>query len=95
MLNAKTEAEALKKLEGFRLDGVVQKMRCPFLLVHGEDDQQIGMDVARKCFRAVGSKDKTLKVFTGGEGGAQHCQRDNLSIGTAYMFDWLREKLRA
>ena len=32
---------ALKKLEPFRLDGVVQKMRCPFLVVHGEDDEQI------------------------------------------------------
>ena len=29
------------------------------------------------------------------EGGAQHCQRDNLSIGTTYMFDWLKEKLGA
>ena len=25
----------------FRLDGVVQNMKCPFLLVHGIDDQQI------------------------------------------------------
>ena len=32
---------ALKKLEPFRLDGVVQKMRCPFLIVHGADDEQI------------------------------------------------------
>jgi hypothetical protein len=36
-----------------------------------------------------------MKVFTVKEGGAQHCQRDNLSIGTAYMFDWLKEKLGA
>jgi dienelactone hydrolase len=95
IFNVRTIEEALKKLEGFKLDGVAQKMRCPFLLVHGEDDQQIGMDVARKCFRAVGSKDKTLKVFTGREGGAQHCQMDNITLGAHYIHDWLRKKLRA
>ena len=95
IFNVKTMEQALKKLEGFRLDGVVQKMRCPFLLVHGEDDQQIGMDVARKCFRAVGSKDKTLKVFTAVEGGAQHCQMDNVTLGAHYIHDWLRKKLKA
>src|SRR4051812_34168632 len=27
--------QALEKLEGFRLDGIAQKMKCPFLLTHG------------------------------------------------------------
>ncbi|MFC1491087.1 alpha/beta hydrolase family protein [Nitrospinota bacterium] len=95
IFNVKTMEEALEKLEGFKLDGVVQKMRCPFLLVHGEDDQQISMRVARLLFKAVGSKDKTFKVFTGREGGAQHCQMDNLPIATSYVHDWLKEKLKA
>jgi len=92
---SKSIDEALGKLEDFRLDGVVQKMRCPFLLTHGADDKQISLRDARRLFRAVGSKDKTMKVFTVAEGGAQHCQRDNLAIGTAYIFDWLTEKLGA
>ena len=29
--------QALKTLEPFKLDGVMQKMRCPFLLVHGAE----------------------------------------------------------
>ena len=94
-MNAETVEEALHKLEGFRLDGVVQKMRCPFLLVHGAEDRQIPMRDARKLFNAVGSEDKTFKVFTSKEGGAQHCQRDNMTLGTTYIYDWLREKLRA
>ena len=49
---------------------------------------------ARKLFNAVGSKDKTLKIFTVREGGSQHCQRDNLSLGVTYIADWLMEKLR-
>ncbi len=95
IFNVKTMDEALVKLEGFKLDGVVQKMRCPFLLLHGADDQQIGKSVARKLFNAVGSKDKTLKIFTGKEGGAQHCQADNTPLGTVYMHDWLKKKLKA
>ncbi len=93
--NVKTLDEALQKLEGFRLDGVVQKMRCPFLLVHGEEDQQISLKDARALFNAVGSKDKTLKVFKGPEGGAQHCHMDYLSPVVAYMADWLKDKLGA
>jgi len=89
-----TKEEALKKLEGFRLDGVVQKIRCPFLLVHGEGDVQIPLATAQKCFDAVGSTKKTFKVFTRDEGGYHHCQSDNVSIGVAYMWDWLEDALR-
>ena len=81
ILGVETLDEALKKLEPFRLDGVVQKMRCPFLLVHGADDEQIPLADAQALFDACGSKDKTLRVFTAEEGGAQHCQRDYLTLG--------------
>ena len=84
---------ALKKLEPFRLDGVVQHMRCPFLVVHGEDDEQIPLRDAQALYDACGSADKTLRVFTSQEGGAQHCQRDYLSLGTAVMWNWLEDKL--
>jgi dienelactone hydrolase len=84
---------ALKKLEPFKLDGVVQKMRCPFLVVHGEDDEQIPLEHAQALYEASGSADKTLRVFIAEEGGAQHCQRDYLSLGTAVMWNWLEDKL--
>lgn len=94
IFGVKTKEEALARLEGFRLDGVVQKIRCPFLMVHGEGDAQIPLTTARKCFDAVGSPRKTFKVFTREEGGYHHCQVDNVSIGVAYMWDWLEEVLR-
>ncbi len=95
ILNVKDTEEALVRLEKFKLDEVAHKMRCPFLLVHGEDDQQIPLKEARALFHGVGSKDKTFKVFTASEGGAQHCQMDNVPLGTAFIHDWLRKKLRA
>ena len=88
-------ASAMKKLEGFRLDGIVQKMTCPFLLLHGEGDEQIPLAIAEKCFDAVGSKQKALKVFTREEGGFHHCQVDNPTIGVHYMWDWISDVLNA
>ena len=85
--------EALKRLEPFKLDGVVQKMRCPFLVVHGADDEQIPLVDAQALYDACGSQDKTLRVFTSDEGGAQHCQRDYLTLGCATMWDWFEDKL--
>jgi dienelactone hydrolase len=84
---------ALRALESYRLDGVMQKMRCPFLLVHGADDEQIPLADAQKQFDACGSKDKTFRVYTAEEGGAQHCQRDYLTLVVAEMWNWFEEKL--
>jgi dipeptidyl aminopeptidase/acylaminoacyl peptidase len=93
VVNASSQEEALKKLEAYKLDGVVQKMTCPFLMLHGEGDEQIPLPEAQKCFDAVGSKNKTMKIFTREEGGYHHCQIDNQSICAAYMWDWLEQVL--
>ncbi len=94
IFGVKSRDEAMKKLEGFRLDGIVQKMKCPFLLLHGAGDEQIPLSLAQKCFDAVGSKDKTLRVFTKEEGGFHHCQVDNVTIGVHAMWDWATDKLK-
>lgn len=94
IFNVDTREAAMQKLEGFRLDGVVQKITCPFLMVHGEGDEQIPLALAQQCFDAVGSKHKTMKVFTRAEGGYHHCQIDNASVGAAYMWDWLETVLK-
>src|SRR5262245_18469317 len=93
ILGAATLEDALKRLEPFKLDGVVQKMRCSFLVVHGEDDEQIPLSDAQALYDACGSKDKTLRVFTSEEGGAQHCQRDYLTLGCATMWSCFEDKL--
>jgi pimeloyl-ACP methyl ester carboxylesterase len=94
VLGVNSQEAALKVLEGFRLDGIVQKMQCPFLLVHGAGDEQIPLVTAEKCFAAVGSKHKTFKVFTKEEGGFHHCQVDNVTIGVHYIWDWIADVLK-
>src|SRR6516165_2597321 len=94
VLGVSSQAAALKKLEAFRLDGIVQKMTCPFLLLHGAGDEQIPLSLAEKCFAAVGSKQKTFKVFEREEGGFHHCQVDNVTIAVHYMWDWIEDVLK-
>jgi dienelactone hydrolase len=95
VLGVSDRAAALKKLEAFRLDGIVQKMACPFLLLHGAGDEQIPLELAEKLFEAAGSKQKALKIFSRDEGGFHQCQVDNITIGVHYMFDWIADVLNA
>jgi pimeloyl-ACP methyl ester carboxylesterase len=94
VLGADSQEDALRRLEPFRLDGVVQRIRCPFLLLHGAGDEQIPMEQARACFEAVGAQQETFRIFTREEGGYHHCQIDNLSVGIGAMWDWVEEVLR-
>jgi fermentation-respiration switch protein FrsA (DUF1100 family) len=79
----------LRALERWKLDGVAQRIRCPFLVTHGANDRQVPLEHAYKLYQAVGSEQKELKVFTEAEGGAGHCQNDNRLIGISYILDWL------
>jgi len=43
--------------------------------VHGDSDT--AFPVSDAAFAAAGSKDKTLRVFSAGEGGSQHVNADD------------------
>ena len=93
VFGARTHEEGLEKAALFRIDTVADRIKCPFLLTHGSDDEQVPLADAQKLFDAVGSADKTLRVFTPEEGGAQHCQRDYLTLVCDTIGDWLEEKI--
>jgi len=93
ILGVDTLDQALETLKPFTLDGVMQLMKCPFLLVHGAEDEQIPLSDAQKQYDACGSVDKTLRVYTAEEGGSQHCQRDYLTLVVADMWNWFEDKL--
>jgi len=83
----------MEKLKKFTLAGVADKIKCPMLICWGEEDKLTPRSVAHQLYDNVGSKDKTLKVFTVAEGGAEHCQVDNRQVGTDYICDWLSARL--
>jgi alpha-beta hydrolase superfamily lysophospholipase len=84
---------AMKIIERFTLKGVAELIQCPMLICHGECDRLSTMESAEQLYKAVGAKDKTLKIFTVEEGGVEHCQVDNRQVGTDYIADWLSAKL--
>jgi dienelactone hydrolase len=93
IMGAKSLDEALKnRAVQARRRGAEDAL--PVSVVHGADDEQIPLADAQKQFDACGSKDKTFRVYTAEEGGAQHCQRDYLALGCATMWSWFEDKLK-
>ena len=95
VLGVESVDEAMKALEDYRLEGVVDDLRCPLLVTHGEQDAQVPLADARRLFEAAGSSNKTLRSFGVDEGGAQHCQIDYSIRGVSVVADWLRDTLKA
>jgi dienelactone hydrolase len=80
--------------EDVHLDGVLDRIRVPFLVTHGQKDSQIPLHWAERTFeQLVNSPKRELKVFTEREGGVQHSSFDNSANAGAYIADWVAETL--
>jgi dipeptidyl aminopeptidase/acylaminoacyl peptidase len=93
VFGAKDLDEALEMAKKFDLTDIAPKLRCPFLVLHGENDRIVPFDSGQRLYDAVGSADKTLKTFSIEEGGAEHCQVDDRQMGVDYIADWLADRL--
>lgn len=92
---AKDTDEAYRKIAAMTLEGVADKIECPLLVVHGENDRQVPLDQAHKTVAAaVKSPRRDVKIFTAAEGGVEHCQGDLFSIGIDWMADWAADMLK-
>jgi alpha-beta hydrolase superfamily lysophospholipase len=83
---------ALEKVKDFKLAGVAERIECPTLIVHGENDTIVPPHWAEKLHAAVGAKEKHLKIFTPADGGSEHCHGDNRVVGSNYIADWLADR---
>ncbi len=89
-----TVEAAVEVAKRITLEGVADKVTCPLLVMHGENDRQVPLWHAEKTFEAaVNSPNRKLKVFTLADGGAEHCQGDNITMAVDYMADWVAEIL--
>lgn len=86
--------EALyEKLKRFSLNGVMDKIRVPLLIVHGQNDVQIPLLNAERMIReAANSPNAELVVLGPGEGD-QHCSVDNMPLAIELLADWAAEVL--
>jgi len=89
-----TMEEFLKKAEGMTLNGIMDRIKVPFLVTHGAKDRQISVDYAHQSYdQLVNSPRRELKIFTEREGGVEHVGADNMSFGCDYIADWFAETL--
>ena len=86
--------EALERAKDFSLSGVAERIACPVLITHGAGDRVVPVQAAHDLYAALRSPKKTLKIFTAGEGGAEHCQVDDRPLGIAFIADWIAEVWR-
>lgn len=74
------------------LNGVLDRIRVPFLVTHGSNDRQIPVDYARQTYdQLVNSPKRELKLFDDRTGGIEHVSVDNMSFGRTYIADWIAE----
>ncbi len=91
---AKDVDDFMRIAEKVHLDGVVERIRVPFLVTHGEKDSQIPLKWARRTYdQLVNSPNRELKIFTEREGGVQHSSFDNSINAGTYIADWVAETL--
>ena len=91
---AKDIDEFIAIAENVHLDGVLDRIRVPFLVTHGEKDSQIPLKWAHRTFeQLVNSPKRELKIFTERQGGIQHSSFDNSANAGAYIADWVAETL--
>ncbi|MCA0936915.1 prolyl oligopeptidase family serine peptidase [Vibrio alginolyticus] len=92
---AKDMDELFSIVENVHLDGVIEKIKVPFLVTHGEKDSQIPLKWAHRTYeQLINSPQRELKIFTEKEGGVQHSSFDNSANAGAYIADWVAEVLQ-
>ncbi|CCE01425.1 prolyl oligopeptidase family serine peptidase [Bradyrhizobium sp. STM 3809] len=91
---ARDQDDFMRIAEQVHLDGILDRIRVPFLVTHGAKDSQIPLHWAERTYeQLVNSPKRELKVFTDREGGAQHASFDNSINAGHYIADWVAETL--
>jgi dienelactone hydrolase len=94
VFGAKDMEDFHAKSKGMCLDGVMERIKVPFLVTHGQSDRQIALEYAHKSFEQLtNSPQRELKIFTPREGGVEHVGADNMSFGRDYIADWFADTL--
>ncbi|MFI2297179.1 alpha/beta hydrolase family protein [Isoptericola sp. NPDC019571] len=91
---AKDADEFFEIAERVHLDGILDRVKVPFLVTHGEHDKQIPLEYAHRTYdQLTSSPDRELVVFTDRTGGSAHSSVDNGSVATDLISDWVAERL--
>ena len=76
------------------LHGILDRITCPIIVIHGENDRQIPLAYAQRVVaECVNSKKAELHIMKLADGGAEHCGIDNVAPTREVMADWIAETL--
>ncbi|MEM8854141.1 MAG: alpha/beta hydrolase, partial [Pseudomonadota bacterium] len=92
VMGAKSMKEAMELALPFTLDGHLEHMTCPYLVLHGGHDV-LTVKAARDTYDYARKKgvNATLRIVDPIETGAEHCQHDNPTLGQELLNDWLAD----
>ncbi|WP_431282789.1 alpha/beta hydrolase family protein [Humitalea sp. 24SJ18S-53] len=94
VVGAADDDAAIAIAERFDVAGAAARVACPFLVTHGADDRVIPAANAGKLHAALVTPNKSLRIFTAEEGGAQHAHVDDRQIGIDHAADWITTTLQ-
>ena len=94
VVGADDDDAAIAIAGSFDVAGPAARVQCPFLVTHGAEDRVIPAANAGRLFDALGTKKKSLRIFTAEEGGSQHAHVDDRQIGIDHAADWIMGTLR-
>jgi dienelactone hydrolase len=93
VMGATSMQEAHGIMKDFSLQGHLDHMKCPFLIVHGGHDVLTVAQASRAHdYAKARGVDVTLRIVDPEETGAEHCQHDNPTIGQELIADWLADR---
>lgn len=92
LVGARSLEEAREKYQQFTLEGVVGRVRCPMLVIHGERDHLVPVEHAHRTY-AEATCPKELVIYKESEAGAVHCQYDSFPETIPLIADWLCDRL--
>lgn len=67
----------------------VRQIPCPALLLAGEGEAPVTLDILRACYAQLPHPQKKMVIFTRAQGGEAHCQINQLDLPNRTIFDWL------
>lgn len=71
------------------LEGIAEKITCPLLIIHNEQDPLFPAAGAKRIYQEALSVDKTLKLYP----GIDHCATFDATEVQQYFVDWFADRL--
>ncbi len=94
VFGAKDMDDFHSKTVDMHLNGVMDRIKVPFLVTHGANDRQIDVAYADDLHdQLVNAPRREKVIFTAREGGVEHVGADNMAYGRDLIADWFAETL--